>query len=103
VPRLRDYANSLGSGTVFRVGIKKENFVIVSGNRRSSRFPYYMNTYGFQRSRASHLAVATGLKAIRPDMEFWVGDRRRRCASLSAAITIHICGGNVRHQVRFSQ
>ena len=46
--------------------------VFVSGIGCSSRFPYYMNTYGFHRIHGRAPAVATGLKVARPDLSVWV-------------------------------
>src|SRR5207248_3685396 len=65
-PGCGDYAILSAVQSVFpELGIKKENFVIVSGIGCSSRFPYYMNTYGFHTIHGRAPAVATGLKAIR--------------------------------------
>jgi len=73
VPGCGDYAILSAVQAVFpELGIKKENFVIVSGIGCSSRFPYYMNTYGFHTIHGRAPAVATGLKAIRPELEVWV-------------------------------
>src|SRR5213075_2777080 len=54
------------------LGIKKENFVIVSGIGCSSRFPYYMNTFGFHTIHGRAPAIASGLKVARPDLDVWV-------------------------------
>jgi 2-oxoglutarate ferredoxin oxidoreductase subunit beta len=51
---------------------KKEEFVFVSGIGCSSRFPYYMNTYGFHTIHGRATAVATGLKLANPDLSVWV-------------------------------
>ena len=53
-------------------GIPRENIVFVSGIGCSSRFPYYMNTYGFHTIHGRAPAVATGLKVTRPDLDVWV-------------------------------
>jgi 2-oxoglutarate/2-oxoacid ferredoxin oxidoreductase subunit beta len=53
-------------------GIPKEKIVFVSGIGCSSRFPYYMNTYGFHGIHGRAPAIATGLKAFRPDLTVWV-------------------------------
>ncbi|MBV8451852.1 MAG: 2-oxoacid:ferredoxin oxidoreductase subunit beta [Deltaproteobacteria bacterium] len=53
-------------------GIPRENIVFVSGIGCSSRFPYYMNTYGFHSIHGRAPAVATGLKVTRPDLDVWV-------------------------------
>ncbi|HEX2522595.1 MAG TPA: 2-oxoacid:ferredoxin oxidoreductase subunit beta [Terriglobia bacterium] len=52
--------------------IPRENFVFVSGIGCSSRFPYYVNTYGFHSIHGRAPAVATGVKAARPELSVWV-------------------------------
>ncbi len=54
------------------LGIPRENFVFISGIGCSSRFPYYMNTYGFHTIHGRAMTIATGLKATRPDLSVWV-------------------------------
>jgi 2-oxoglutarate ferredoxin oxidoreductase subunit beta len=54
------------------LGLPRENFVFVSGIGCSSRFPYYMNTYGFHTIHGRAPAFATGIKAARPDLSVWV-------------------------------
>jgi 2-oxoglutarate ferredoxin oxidoreductase subunit beta len=54
------------------LGIKRENMVFVSGIGCSSRFPYYMNTYGFHTIHGRAPAVATGIKASNPGLSVWV-------------------------------
>ena len=49
-------------------GLKKENIVFVSGIGCSSRFPYYMNTYGMHSIHGRALSIATGLKITRPEL-----------------------------------
>jgi 2-oxoglutarate ferredoxin oxidoreductase subunit beta len=53
-------------------GIPRENIVFISGIGCSSRFAYYMNTYGFHTIHGRAPAVATGLKVTRPDLDVWV-------------------------------
>ncbi len=53
-------------------GVARENAVFVSGIGCSSRFPYYMSTYGFHTIHGRAPAVATGLKLARPDLQVWV-------------------------------
>jgi 2-oxoglutarate ferredoxin oxidoreductase subunit beta len=52
--------------------LRRENVVFVSGIGCSSRFPYYMNTYGFHSIHGRAPTFATGLKATRPDLQVWV-------------------------------
>jgi 2-oxoglutarate ferredoxin oxidoreductase subunit beta len=54
------------------IGIPREKMVFVSGIGCSSRFPYYMNTYGIHSIHGRAPTVATGLKAVRPDLNVWV-------------------------------
>ncbi len=54
------------------LGVKPENTVFVSGIGCSSRFPYYMNTYGVHSIHGRAPAIATGVAVARPDLDVWV-------------------------------
>ena len=54
------------------LNIRKENIVFVSGIGCSSRFPYYMNNYGFHTIHGRAPTIATGLRVSRPDLQVWV-------------------------------
>jgi len=54
------------------LGVARENVVFVSGIGCSSRFPYYMNTFGFHTIHGRAPAFATGMKASRPELSIWV-------------------------------
>ena len=54
------------------LGIPRENIVFVSGIGCSSRFPYYMNTYGMHTIHGRAPAFATGLKVARPELSVWI-------------------------------
>ena len=54
------------------LGVRRENTVFVSGIGCSSRFPYYMNTYGMHSIHGRAPAIATGLAVARPDLDVWV-------------------------------
>ncbi len=54
------------------VGVPREKMVFISGIGCSSRFPYYMNTYGFHTIHGRAPTLATGLKVARPDLQVWV-------------------------------
>lgn len=54
------------------MGVPREKFVIVSGIGCSSRFPYYVNTYGFHSIHGRAPAIATGVKASNPELFVWV-------------------------------
>ena len=58
--------------TLPELGVTRENTVFVSGIGCSSRFPYYMNTYGFHTIHGRAPAVATGVKLANPDLDVWV-------------------------------
>jgi 2-oxoglutarate ferredoxin oxidoreductase subunit beta len=54
------------------LGVPRENVVFVSGIGCSSRFPYYMDTFGFHTIHGRAPAFATGMKAARPELSLWV-------------------------------
>src|SRR5436853_3244394 len=54
------------------IGVPREKMVFISGIGCSSRFPYYMNTYGFHTIHGRAPTLATGLKVARPDLQIWV-------------------------------
>jgi len=54
------------------LGVPREKLVFISGIGCSSRFPYYMNTYGIHSIHGRAPAIATGLKCVRPDLTVWV-------------------------------
>ena len=72
-PGCGDYAILANVQKVFpELGISREKIVFVSGIGCSSRFPYYMNTYGFHGIHGRAPAIATGIKAANPDLSVWV-------------------------------
>ena len=90
-PGCGDYAILSAVQSVFpELGIKRENFVVVSGIGCSSRFPYYMNTFGFHTIHGRAPAVATGIKAIAPTSKSG-SPRATATRSRSAAITPSTC------------
>ena len=76
------------------LGIPKENIVIVSGIGCSSRFPYYMNTYGMHSIHGRATAVASGLKAARPDLSVWIVTGDGDSLSIGGNHTIHLLRRN---------
>ena len=54
------------------MGVPREKIVFISGIGCSSRFPYYMNTFGIHSIHGRAPALATGLKSVRPDLMVWV-------------------------------
>jgi 2-oxoglutarate ferredoxin oxidoreductase subunit beta len=59
-------------GFLPELGLRRENIVFVSGIGCSSRFPYYLNTYGMHSIHGRAPAIATGLSVTRPDLSVWV-------------------------------
>jgi 2-oxoglutarate/2-oxoacid ferredoxin oxidoreductase subunit beta len=76
------------------LGIPKENIVIVSGIGCSSRFPYYMNTYGMHSIHGRATAVASGLKASRPELSVWIVTGDGDALSIGGNHTIHLLRRN---------
>jgi 2-oxoglutarate ferredoxin oxidoreductase subunit beta len=77
------------------VGIKKEDIVWVSGIGCSSRFPYYMNTYGFHGIHGRAAAIATGVKLANPKLSVWVATGDGDLLSIGGNHFIHACRKNV--------
>ncbi len=95
-PGCGDYAILSAVQQVFpQLGIPKENFVVVSGIGCSSRFPYYMNTYGFHSIHGRAPAVASGLKLARPDLEVWVATGDGDAMSIGGNHLIHMLRRNI--------
>ena len=76
------------------LGIPRENIVIISGIGCSSRFPYYMNTYGMHSIHGRATAVASGLKAARPELSIWVVTGDGDGLSIGGNHTIHLLRRN---------
>jgi len=77
------------------LGIPRENFVFVSGIGCSSRFPYYMNTYGMHTIHGRAPAVATGIKSVRPDLSVWVITGDGDALSIGGNHFMHVLRRNV--------
>ncbi len=73
----------------------RENFVFVSGIGCSSRFPYYVNTYGFHSIHGRAPAIATGVKVSRPDLSVWIVTGDGDALSIGGNHLIHILRRNV--------
>ncbi len=95
-PGCGDYAILSAVQSVFpELGIPREKFVFVSGIGCSSRFPYYMNTYGFHTIHGRAPAVATGLKMTRPELEVWIATGDGDALSIGGNHLIHVLRRNV--------
>ncbi|WP_395152909.1 2-oxoacid:ferredoxin oxidoreductase subunit beta [Ilumatobacter sp.] len=72
-PGCGDYGILLAVQTLMpELGVNPENTVFISGIGCSSRFPYYMNTYGMHSIHGRAPAIATGVATARPDLDVWV-------------------------------
>ena len=95
-PGCGDYAILSAVQSVFaELGIRRENFAFISGIGCSSRFPYYMNTFGFHTIHGRAPAIATGLKLVRPDLDVWVATGDGDSLSIGGNHTIHMLRRNV--------
>lgn len=77
-----------------QVGIPREQIVIISGIGCSSRFPYYMNTYGMHSIHGRATAIASGLKASRADLSVWIVTGDGDGLSIGGNHTIHLLRRN---------
>jgi 2-oxoglutarate ferredoxin oxidoreductase subunit beta len=75
--------------------VKKENLVFVSGIGCSSRFPYYMNTYGFHTIHGRAPAFATGLRLANPDLQVWMVTGDGDGLSIGGNHLLHVLRRNV--------
>ena len=99
-PGCGDYAILSQAQTVFaELGIPKHQFAIVSGIGCSSRFPYYMNTYGFHTIHGRAPAVATGLKIANPALSVWVVTGDGDALSIGGNHLVHVLRRNVDLQI----
>lgn len=95
-PRCGDYSILAQMKKVLpTLGIPKENFVFISGIGCSSRFPYYMDTYGFHGIHGRAPAIASGLKVARPDLEVWVITGDGDALSIGGNHLIHAIRRNI--------
>ena len=76
------------------IGVAKENIVIISGIGCSSRFPYYMDVYGMHSIHGRATAVASGLKASRPELSVWIVTGDGDSLSIGGNHTIHLLRRN---------
>lgn len=77
------------------LGIPKEKIVWISGIGCSSRFPYYMNTYGFHGIHGRAPAIATGVKLANPELSVWVATGDGDLLSIGGNHFIHTCRRNI--------
>jgi 2-oxoglutarate ferredoxin oxidoreductase subunit beta len=95
-PGCGDYAILAAvQGFLPELGLARENIVFVSGIGCSSRFPYYMNTYGMHSIHGRAPAIATGLAASRPDLSVWVVTGDGDALSIGGNHLVHALRRNV--------
>ncbi|MGI8692628.1 MAG: 2-oxoacid:ferredoxin oxidoreductase subunit beta [Geodermatophilaceae bacterium] len=82
-------------GFLPELGLRRENIVFVSGIGCSSRFPYYMNTFGLHSIHGRAPAIASGLAASRPDLSVWVVTGDGDALSIGGNHLIHALRRNV--------
>jgi 2-oxoglutarate ferredoxin oxidoreductase subunit beta len=84
--------------TMPELGVKPENTVFVSGIGCSSRFPYYMETYGFHTIHGRAPAVATGVKLANPELDVWIITGDGDALSIGGNHTMHLLRRNLNCQ-----
>lgn len=85
--------------TMPEIGATPENTVFVSGIGCSSRFPYYMETYGFHTIHGRAPAVATGVKLANPDLDVWIITGDGDALSIGGNHTMHLLRRNLNCQI----
>ncbi len=99
-PGCGDYAIlSQVQKTLPELGIPKENTVMISGIGCSSRFPYYMKTYGMHSIHGRAPTFATGLKASRPELDVWIITGDGDSLSIGGNHLLHVLRRNVDVQI----
>ena len=85
--------------TMPEIGARPENTVFVSGIGCSSRFPYYMETYGFHTIHGRAPAVATGVKLANPELDVWIITGDGDALSIGGNHTMHLLRRNLNCQL----
>ena len=85
--------------TLPQIGATPENTVFISGIGCSSRFPYYMETYGFHTIHGRAPAVATGVKLANPELDVWIITGDGDALSIGGNHTMHLLRRNLNCQV----
>ncbi|WP_167606867.1 2-oxoacid:ferredoxin oxidoreductase subunit beta [Maribellus sediminis] len=81
--------------TMAEMGIPKEQFAVISGIGCSSRFPYYMNTFGFHTIHGRAAAIASGVKAANPELSVWVMSGDGDSMAIGGNHFIHVIRRNI--------
>lgn len=99
-PGCGDYAILKGvQKTLADIGTPPENVVFVSGIGCSSRFPYYMSTYGFHTIHGRAPAFATGIKLANPELDVWLVTGDGDGLSIGGNHLLHVLRRNVNMQI----
>jgi 2-oxoglutarate/2-oxoacid ferredoxin oxidoreductase subunit beta len=99
-PGCGDYAIlATMQGFLPSLGLRRENVVFVSGIGCSSRFPYYLDTYGLHSIHGRAPAIATGLAVSRPDLSVWVVTGDGDALSIGGNHLIHALRRNVNMKI----
>lgn len=85
--------------TLPEMGVERHKTVFVSGIGCSSRFPYYMNTYGFHTIHGRAPAFATGIKLVNPELDVWLITGDGDGLSIGGNHLLHILRRNVDVQI----
>jgi len=94
-PGCGDYSILKQVQTVFPdLGVPKENFVFISGIGCSSRFTYYMDTYGMHSIHGRAAAIASGVKAANPELSVWIVSGDGDALSIGGNHFIHLMRKN---------
>lgn len=95
-PGCGDHAILAAVANVFpKIGYRKENFMVVSGIGCSSRFPYYMNTYGIHGIHGRAAAIASGVKIANPKLSVWIATGDGDSMAIGGNHFIHIIRRNI--------
>ena len=95
-PGCGDYAILSAVQHVFPdLGIPREKFVVVSGIGCSSRFPYYLDTFGFHTIHGRAPAVATGIKVTNPELSVWIATGDGDALSIGGNHIMHLIRRNL--------
>ena len=95
-PGCGDYAIlNCVQGIMAELGIPREQLCFVSGIGCSSRFPYYMSTYGFHSIHGRAPAIASGIKTANPDLSVWIVTGDGDGLSIGGNHFIHACRRNM--------
>jgi len=95
-PGCGDHAILAAVANVFpKIGYRKENFMVVSGIGCSSRFPYYVNTYGFHGIHGRAHPIASGMKIANPSLSLWITTGDGDSMAIGGNHFIHIIRRNI--------